>query len=283
MKKKIDMFCAAVLIGALCAGFASCKDNVPLPQKEGQEQPASETKPKEEAEPEPDTYVEKYYSVFNNLESDIVVELSTGNKDMTTIPSGEVRQIHVMKYSYPSDIAVDVGAEVLWAKMRIDGELMPAFIWWRLYWDIVCEESDPYHKSFVYTLNVNNELLERLGLETELVSIISEYKVVNLTNSDIVVNVKFYDHKETTIKPGNTGLIHDRHFAQWRNSVDLNPDISNAQRMLYAEMKIDGELVPETIWQGKYWTIDVDAKNYNFTRTLTITEDILKTIFSPQN
>jgi hypothetical protein len=230
----------------------------------------------------PDVHVSKTFVMTNRLDSDIVVELSDGDKEVTTIRPGETKQIHALEFDRPYGIAVDLGPEVLWAKMWIDGKLMPAFVWWRQYWNMDREESDPYNLSFAFALTADEDLLERLSLETDLVSVTSDYKVVNLTQSDVVVNMKSYDYRETTIKPGETGLIYDEYRAEWRKDVDMTYDISDARLFLYAGMKIGGEVVPDAIWQGKHWTADVDAENYHHTCILTITDDLLNTILNEQ-
>jgi hypothetical protein len=224
-----------------------------------------------------DTHVTEYFEIINRIDSDIVVELESG--DTATIVPGETQMIHIKETSQASNVLIDPGIEVLLrAKMRINGELAPAFIWWRDYWTLVGrDDEDRYNHSFTSSLTVTDELMKTLRLNTELVSVTRDYKIINQTESEI--NVELRSGVTKTIKPGSTEVIYNEYYARYRDDAVLYPYISYNGWILHgAKMKIGGEAVTAQIWWGLYWSVDVDPEDYYVTYYLTVTDQLLRTV-----
>jgi hypothetical protein len=99
------------------------------------------------------------YTIINRIESDIVVELKFGDRQITTIKSGETQMLYSEVRCYkPGGPVPDMPAELMNAEMRIDGEVIPRYIWWREYW--IVDTSIENH--FPYTLTVTEELLDTI-------------------------------------------------------------------------------------------------------------------------
>jgi hypothetical protein len=221
-----------------------------------------------------DTHFTEYFEIINRIDSDIVVELESGNT--TTIVPGQRQVIHIREFSHSSNVDIDIDptiALLIGAKMRINGELAPAFIWWSDYWTSVGRDTeDRYNISFTSTLTVTDELMETLRLNTELVSVTRDYKIINQSGSEI--NVELRSGVTKTIKPGSTEVIYNEYYARYRGDADLYRYIS----LNGAEMKIGGKAVTDQIWRVLYWSVDVDAEDHYVTYSLTATDQLLKSV-----
>lgn len=106
------------------------------------------------------------YTIVNQIESDIVVELMFGDKQQTTIGSGNTRQIYHAKRCHPTNVMPEMPVEVLNAEMSINGETVPSNIWRHEHWNT---DSDKKNHT-TYSLTVTDELLQRVRTESDLYS-----------------------------------------------------------------------------------------------------------------
>lgn len=98
------------------------------------------------------------YTITNKIESDIVVELTFGNREVKTIKSNDTQMFYTDIRCYEEGVAYSMVPEILNAEMRINGEIIPKYIWWIDYWNV---DSD-IENHLTYTLIVTDELLETL-------------------------------------------------------------------------------------------------------------------------
>ncbi len=101
----------------------------------------------------------------------------------------------------------------------------------------------------------------------------SDYKIVNQIESDIVIELKFGARQETIIHSGETRMIY---HSEWCRDTRFEPAMT--PEILNAEMTIDGELIPRTIWRHEYWTVNADFENDYSIFSLTVTDELLETI-----
>jgi hypothetical protein len=111
--------------------------------------------------------------------------------------------------------------------------------------------------------------------------VITEKKIVNMIESDIVVEYGVGERQTHTIKPGETRTIYTHTF----HHKGQRPEASTSWKVLDVEnpvMKIDGEIVPEQIWIRDYWDYagsDVlDPDYFKATYTLVVTDELLQTV-----
>lgn len=97
-----------------------------------------------------------------------------------------------------------------------------------------------------------------------------DFVIINETESDIVIEMR-QGSKQVTIEPGQEQII-DR---QSGTCVIYKED---ATMIHYADMQIEGMIMPKTIWISRYWDCVVD--NPLTTYTLTITDKLIETILS---
>ncbi len=107
----------------------------------------------------------------------------------------------------------------------------------------------------------------------------TDYTIVNQIESDIVVELKFGDREVITIEPGDTRVVYNnvrRYVIGERDALPTIMSIVEERGILDAEMKIDGEVVPEDIWYSGHW------KHYSedsyYTRTLTVNDKLIRRI-----
>lgn len=100
------------------------------------------------------------YTVVNQIESDIVVELKFGDRQTMTIKPGEVQMVYSEFRCIEYGVEESRLPELLRAEMRIDGELVPKYIWWDEHWNIDRETFDGNYSSYI--LIVTEELLETI-------------------------------------------------------------------------------------------------------------------------
>ncbi len=112
------------------------------------------------------------------------------------------------------------------------------------------------------------------GCKDNTICISSGYKIVNRIESDIVIELKFEDKRVMTIRPGDTHVIYNKTQCY----EEPIPEVTLAPEVLQAEMKIDGEIVPNEIWMREHWNVDADVENHNSTYTLTVTDELLEII-----
>ena len=132
-------------MSVLCVGFVACND-----------------KPDE-----PDRYVTEKYYIANSMDSDIVVELHSG--EVIIIQPGKQQQVQTFDMVYEWGVAYSRSMYAVdRAVMKIDGEVVPESIWLIESWDRVREDGkDDYHYTLLYTLTVTDELLEQARLGTD--------------------------------------------------------------------------------------------------------------------
>jgi hypothetical protein len=101
------------------------------------------------------------YTIINRIESDIVVELKFGDNQTSIIKTADTQMFYSEVRCYkPGGPVPDMVPELVNAEMRIDGEVIPKYIWWGEYWDV--DRSVENHYS--YTLTVTDELLEMIAV-----------------------------------------------------------------------------------------------------------------------
>ncbi|MDR2912880.1 MAG: hypothetical protein LBV38_06285 [Alistipes sp.] len=114
---------------------------------------------------------------------------------------------------------------------------------------------------------------------------VDDFIIINQTELEIVVEQRFGDWPETatltenTIEAGEEEQILHREWCR-----DQNVALSLAREVMFAEMKIDGELVSSSIWWHDYWDITRTAGNRR-TYTLTVTPELLEEVkddFDPE-
>ena len=110
------------------------------------------------------------------------------------------------------------------------------------------------------------------GCKDNTICISSDYKIVNQIESDIVIELKLEDKPAMTIHPGITHVIYNKTQCY----EEPIPEVALAPEVLQAEMKIDGEIVPDEIWMREHWNVDVE--NHNSTYTLTVTDELLNDV-----
>lgn len=122
------------------------------------------------------------------------------------------------------------------------------------------------------------------GCKTEPGFIVTDYKIINLIESDIVVKLKI-DGQVTTIKPGDIRTIYSDvyHYKGGRPESSIS---SKVLELLEPEMEIDGEIIPALIWMIEYWKYDgSDVYNptyFNSTYTLIVTDKLIEEINNPR-
>jgi hypothetical protein len=200
-----------LLIGALASSFCvACEDAGMIGQTEQTEQPGNkqsqdpEQKPEPEPETDPNTYVTEHYLIYNQIESDIVVELHSG--EVFTIKPGETREIESYEICHIPGTALSRSMYTVdRAVMKIDGVIVPEFIWLHEYWSSPerRDGEDDYHYSLTITLPVTDELVEDVvQRQASIIHVLTDYRIVNQIESDIDVIDK-YSGKVITIKPGD--------------------------------------------------------------------------------
>ncbi|MDR2894004.1 MAG: hypothetical protein LBU97_00910 [Alistipes sp.] len=164
MRQKMLSVCVVALMSAFCAGFVACKETPPPKVEPPQEEEPIPPPPPPEIEPEPkpDTYVVEYYRIANQIASDIVVKRHDGWT--LAIKPGETREVGKDDYCIPYGVAYARDRVLVKADMEIAGKVVHESIWWsNVYWDCVREDgADEYHYSWIYTLTVTDELLEKV-------------------------------------------------------------------------------------------------------------------------
>jgi hypothetical protein len=116
------------------------------------------------------------------------------------------------------------------------------------------------------------------GCEKEICGT-NDYIIVNRIESDVVVELGFGDRPVMTIRPEDTQMLHHEEWCR-----DAGVEISTVPEVFQAEMRIDGEVVPQYIWWSEYWdVIDVDIENHYRTYTLTVSDELLETINNRQH
>ncbi len=102
------------------------------------------------------------FKIKNQTESEIIIKMSENSKQMTIAPDQELtvnRQHELCGGEKPSDRYYQYpDVKMMYAEMRINGELVPDIIWKRKYWDFTSVVSRA-----IYTLTVTDELLENIG------------------------------------------------------------------------------------------------------------------------
>lgn len=119
--------------------------------------------------------------------------------------------------------------------------------------------------AFVYALT---------GCKDKTRCVTRDFKIVNQIESYIVVELKFGDRQEITIKPGDTQLIHTEvRCYEPGIAYSMVPELVNA------EMRIDGAVISRQIWWSEHWNLDREEDNSNYgTYTLIVTDGLLETI-----
>jgi hypothetical protein len=107
-----------------------------------------------------DICVTSDYTIINRIESDIVIELKFGDRQVMIIHPGDTQLFYQGVWCRDPKFEPAMASEILNAEMRIDGEVIPRNIWWREHWNIDADvEGDNYS---TYTLTVTDELLEAI-------------------------------------------------------------------------------------------------------------------------
>ena len=101
------------------------------------------------------------YTIVNQIDSDIVVELKSDGKPAITIAPGETKMFHTGVQCNPEGVVPSMPIEVLYAEMRIDGEVVPERIWWRDYWNATGGTVE--QSNMAYTLTVTDEFLDSIS------------------------------------------------------------------------------------------------------------------------
>ncbi len=286
MKKILTFFLAGAVITALggaCGDSDGGGEETRQPEETRGEQP-QDANSKPEPELEPNTYVTEYYRIVNQMDSDIVVELKSGDEEVITIKPGEEREIKKLDIVYEPGIAYSRSMYTVdRAVITIIGEIMPEFIWLFEYWHKARDDGeDDYHYSLTYTLTVTDELVESIvQRHAAIMHVITDYKIINQTESDVVIELR--SGIVITIKPGDMQAIHE-----WES--DMEPYLIENGSFLPVPanpdgMKIDGEAVPY-IWQSKYWNRKLEFGDSNScyrTYTLIVTDELVTSLREEYN
>ena len=102
-------------------------------------------------------YVTTDYTIVNQIESDIVVELKFGDREVITIEPGDTQMFHTEVRRHEEGVAYSMVPEMVNAEMKIGEKVMPRYIWWHEYWDF--EYHAKAHNYSIQTLTVTDELL----------------------------------------------------------------------------------------------------------------------------
>jgi hypothetical protein len=248
---------------------------------------ACDDKPKE---PE-SIRVKTEFKIINQLEyeSDLTVELKSGDGQIITIKPGEEQVVHsYTETCYSKDLApiasLPYNDPVLSAEMKAYGKIVPNVILEHDRWEFDSEDlsnrkdSDIDYK-YTATLTVTNELLSALDGPEPDTYVTENYKIVNRIASDIVVELRFGDGQVTTIRPGEEQMIGSMEY-----HYEWGVAYSRDRKLLDAEMKIDGDIVPNSVWwhenQDSIRENGEDDYHYTLLYTLTVTDELLERAFA---
>jgi hypothetical protein len=223
---------------------------------------------------EPETRTITYdYNILNLTGSDIVVELKYDDR-LTTIKPGQSKVVYHHEIDYvPRAITPvpDVSDYMPSAEMRIDGKVVSGEIWRRDHWK-TRTGSNAENSNISYTLTVTDDLLRAV---TPVPTLTTDYRIVNLTASDIVIEFKLGDQQTaTTIKPDESRVVYSN-----VSGVEEVDDSADYLLSAQAGMTVDGEAAPQDVWWRELWDFtesgdDPDADQYR-TYTLTLTDNLL--------
>ncbi len=120
---------------------------------------------------------------------------------------------------------------------------------------------------------------------------IVDYVIVNLLDSDITIEQNDNNEQTITINPGGimktSSNISAGFFYKGKHPYMSMPENIHISSNLI--MKVDGEIISESIWSTEYWDFDSDGVNvrtrevavpvyYNPTFTLLVTNELLDEI-----
>ncbi len=255
------------------------------------------TEPIQEPEPEPEpttTHVSLTYRIANQIESDIVIELSFEEKRVITIKPGETQTIDSetsIVDGYPiAPIKTEKIFEFCDPKMKIDGEIVLDLIWNHRYWRYD-EERPGNALDMTYTLTVTDERIEMIVNDSRsLPAIEVGYRIANRTGYDMVVALNFGDKQTTTIEPGEEQVVYsdEFHIDEDRRVYDKEGHLITevlyleVSPVLEAEMRIGGEVVSGEIWDVLYWESEHEKPSggtpYHICFSLAVTDELLEAI-----
>ena len=114
---------------------------------------------------------------------------------------------------------------------------------------------------------------------------VTDYKVINLTESEIIIELGITDRQTQIIHTGDIQTI----YSNSRQYNGVRPESAMSIMILEhlnPEMSIVGNVVPNLIWHidnWKYEGSDVsNPKYYNATYTLIVTDELLQKLNGPQ-
>jgi hypothetical protein len=265
-------------VSALYVGVVACYRN------------GNEPKPKPDPDPAPNTYVTENYYIANQIESDIVVELHSG--EVITIGQGERQQVQELDMVYEQGVAAARSMYTVdRAIMKIDEEVVPEEIWLYEHWNEIREDGeDDYHYTLQYTLNVTDELLKTLNGFESNIYVTKNYRIVNQIGADIVVELSAGDKQKTIIRQGEEQRVYQDEeqikISECRLYDDEGCLITEVLYredlpVLEAELAIDGKVLPGTIFDPQYWNVDYEKHSETslfVDYTLIITDELLERI-----
>jgi hypothetical protein len=225
-----------------------------------------------------DRYVTEHYLIANQIESDIVVEFNDdGDRQEITIPAGETLEVDSDEIRYEHGMEYSRVWNFSEAEMRIEGEIVPEFIWGFEYWNGVSEAgADDYHSSLMYTLPVTDELLETVATrQASITRVTTDLIIDNQIESDITVELN--SGEKYTISPGEKQSMNggEVYYAE-RDDIE----IPRYGLVLSGDLKIDEKVVKYIFWSG-YWEDKFEYgedKTCYRTRTLTVTDELLEEV-----
>jgi hypothetical protein len=161
MKRILTLICAGVLMSILCVACED-SDGGPKPPREQEDKQSQKPKSEPKHEQEPNTYVTEHYLIANQIKSDIIIKLHSG--EVITIAIGERKEVQKWDVVYEPGFAYARSMYTVdRAVMKIGKEILPDSIWLYDYWSRTREDGeDAYHYSLTFELTVTNELLEKV-------------------------------------------------------------------------------------------------------------------------
>lgn len=103
----------------------------------------------------------------------------------------------------------------------------------------------------------------------------NDFVIINQTESEIIVDMSWYNNKAITINKGNEQAVHhEGHMCSPRGGAGkYNDDV----KMIYANMQVGKTIIPDIIWTARYWNYESSGK-FHSTYTLVVTEELLESL-----
>ena len=214
-----------------------------------------------------DTYNTNDYVIVNRIESDIVVELRTGGREIITIAPGETRLIYTEQERHwrQGEPVPIMAPEMIPAEMRIDGEVISSYIWWGEHWD----RDDVGEDHDTYTLTVTDELLATVKMSTPTDDFYygAGGEKIGLTK---VANKSFilFDGDDTRIVSQKLANMHiTLRDAPYAMQLDGLPNCRQAEVPVGME-RLEG--IAELIYIAPYYKTDESDRDYPLTNVFNV-------------